>query len=284
MKRSFSYTENKPILYLVATPIGNLKEFSPRAIETIIDSDLIACEDTRNTAKLLSFFDIHKKLFSLHEHNEVSASIKLVELIKTGMKVSYVSDAGFPAISDPGALLVKECLNNDINVSVVSGSNAMLMALVASGLPTDHFYFHGFLSAKNSDRKKELEKMREKEETLIFYESPHRIDETLKSMFEIFGDRETVIARELSKLHEEYIRGKLSELVELEKETLKGEMVILIDGKKEIEIEISPAEIINEFDKLEDKYTTKDKIELVAKSLKIKKNYVYRIINEKRAK
>lgn len=249
MKRSLSFQDTKPLLYLVATPIGNLKEFSPRAIETLQKSDIIACEDTRNTAKLLSFFKIEKKLISLREHNEVSVSLEVVKLLKSGIKVAYVSDAGFPAISDPGEILVQKCLENDINVSVVGGSNALLVALVASGLSTEHFYFHGFLKAKKSEREKELIKLKEKEETLIFYESPHRIIETLKSMLNLFGNRKAVIARELTKVHEEYIRANLSELISADKDSLKGEMVIVVDGNSSMIPEISDKEILEEYKK-----------------------------------
>lgn len=283
MKRSLSFQDTKPLLYLVATPIGNLKEFSPRAIETLQKSDIIACEDTRNTAKLLSFFKIEKKLISLREHNEVSVSLEVVKLLKSGIKVAYVSDAGFPAISDPGEILVQKCLENDINVSVVGGSNALLVALVASGLSTEHFYFHGFLKAKKSEREKELIKLKEKEETLIFYESPHRIIETLKSMLNLFGNRKAVIARELTKVHEEYIRANLSELISADKDSLKGEMVIVVDGNSSMIPEISDKEILEEYKKTSSELTTKDRIDLVVNKLNVKKNLVYNLVvkNEK---
>lgn len=283
MKRSLSFQDTKPLLYLVATPIGNLKEFSPRAIETLQKSDIIACEDTRNTAKLLSFFKIEKKLISLREHNEVSVSLEVVKLLKSGIKVAYVSDAGFPAISDPGEILVQKCLENDINVSVVGGSNALLVALVASGLSTEHFYFHGFLKAKKSEREKELIKLKEKEETLIFYESPHRIIETLKSMLNLFGNRKAVIARELTKVHEEYIRANLRELISADKDSLKGEMVIVVDGNSSMIPEISDKEILEEYKKTSSELTTKDRIDLVVNKLNVKKNLVYNLVvkNEK---
>lgn len=283
MKRSLSFQDTKPLLYLVATPIGNLKEFSPRAIETLQKSDIIACEDTRNTAKLLSFFKIDKKLISLREHNEVSVSLEVVKLLKSGIKVAYVSDAGFPAISDPGEILVQKCLENDINVSVVGGSNALLVALVASGLSTEHFYFHGFLKAKKSEREKELIKLKEKEETLIFYESPHRIIETLKSMLNLFGNRKAVIARELTKVHEEYIRANLRELISADKDSLKGEMVIVVDGNSSMIPEISDKEILEEYKKTSSELTTKDRIDLVVNKLNVKKNLVYNLVvkNEK---
>jgi 16S rRNA (cytidine1402-2'-O)-methyltransferase len=278
MKRSLSYEGNNSLLYLVATPIGNLQEFSPRAISVIQNSDIIACEDTRNTAKLLSFFEIKKKFISLHEHNEISASNQIIELLKSGKKVSYVSDAGFPAISDPGAILIKKCLDNEINVSVISGSNALLVALVGSGLSTDHFYFHGFLKARKNEREKELLKLKNKEETLIFYESPHRIDDTLKSMLNTLGNREAVIARELTKMHEEYIRGKLEELATIDKETLRGEMVVIVEGLPLSKTEIDEMTIIDEYEKSDPKLSTRDRIDLVAEKLNVSKRKVYNLI------
>lgn len=281
MKRSLSFQDDKPLLYLVATPIGNLKEFSPRAIETLQNADIIACEDTRNTAKLLSFFKIDKKLISLREHNEVSASLEVVRLLRGGVRVAYVSDAGFPAISDPGEILVQKCLESDINVSVIGGSNALLVALVASGLSTEHFYFHGFLKAKKNEREKELTKLKDKDETLIFYESPHRIIETLKSMLELFGDRKAVIARELTKMHEEYIRANLSVLIDIDGNSLKGEMVIVVEGNPYLEREITDEEILTEYKETDSKLTTKDRIDLVTRILNIKRNRVYNVVIKK---
>lgn len=278
MKRSLSFKDNVPLLYLIATPIGNLQEFSPRAISTIQESDFIACEDTRNTSKLLAFFQIKKKLISLHEHNEVVASNQIIELLKQGQRIAYLSDAGFPAISDPGEILVKKCLENEINVSVIGGSNALLVALVGSGLSTERFYFHGFLKAKKTEREKELLKLKDKEETLIFYESPHRIDETLNSMLVVFGDRPAVIARELTKVHEEYIRGHLKELADIAKETLKGEMVIVVSGHVSENISISDETILKEYALTDLKLTTKDRIDLVAKKLSLQKRRIYNLI------
>ena len=214
--RSLNYESNKPLLYLVPTPIGNLQEVSPRTIEVLSTVDLIACEDTRVTGKLLSLLGIKKDLISLREHNEVSVSKELIDRIKNGLKVAYVSDAGYPCISDPGSKLVKICLENDINIAPISGPNAALNALVASGLCEDHFYFHGFLNAKESVRLEELRELANRKETLIFYEAPHRIIKTLESMYEIFGDRKACLARELTKKHEEFIRLGLKGLSELD--------------------------------------------------------------------
>ena len=180
MKRCKSFTDKTPILYLIATPIGNLSEITKRALETINEMDVIFAEDTRNTYSLLSQYGIKKELFSLREHNELEASNHLISLLKEGKKIAYVSDAGYPGISDPGYLLVKRAVEEGINVSTISGSSAFINALVASGLPTDHFYFYGFLSKKGNEAKSALEQLKDREETLIFYESPHHIKDTIK--------------------------------------------------------------------------------------------------------
>ena len=216
MKRSKSFDNHAPLLYLVATPIGNLSEISKRALDVLNEVDIIFAEDTRNTYSLLSNYGIKKELFSLREHNEIEASKHLVSLLRSGKKIAYVSDAGYPGISDPGYLLVKTAIEEDIAVSTISGSSAFINALVSSGLPTDHFYFYGFLSKKGNEAKSALEELKGREETLIFYESPHHIEDTVKVLYEVLGNRKAVIARELTKLNEEYIRGSLEELQTLD--------------------------------------------------------------------
>lgn len=277
--RSQNFNSNKPLLYLVATPIGNLSEMSPRAIETLQNADIIACEDTRVTGKLLSFFNIKKPLVSLREHNEVSEAGKLITKILAGEKVAYASDAGYPCISDPGAKLVQLALQNGINVSTISGPNAGLNALVASGLDTSHFYFHGFLNAKESVARNELQEMIKRKETIILYEAPHRIMKTLNMLFEILGDRQVCLARELTKQHEEFIRGPLSELVELDPATLKGEMVLIVDGRKdEVKPDLNNEEIyqmVKNFVGMG--MSTKDAIKRVSEITEISKNQVYKI-------
>ena len=233
MKRTQNFVNNKPTLYLIATPIGNLSEFTPRAIEILKEADYVGCEDTRNSKILFDHFGISTTLISCHEHNENEASEQLISYLLNGKNVRYVSDAGYPGISDPGSRLVKKALDNDINVSVINGSSAFLTALVASGLETDHFYFHGFLASKESQRENELKEMINRKETLIFYESPHRIMKTLVSMQKIFGNRKICLCRELTKKFEEYIRGTLDELVTIDENTLKGEMVIIVEGNKD---------------------------------------------------
>ena len=279
MKRIKSFDNSHPVLYLIATPIGNLGEFSTRAIETIKEMDLIAAEDTRNTGDLLNKFGIKKPLVSLREHNEVEASQNLIKQIKEGKKVAYVSDAGYPGISDPGYLLTKIALENNIAVSTISGSSAFLNALVRSGLDTAHFYFHGFLSAKENECKQELETLKNKRETLIFYESPHRIDKTLKSLYEVLGNRNASLQRELTKLNEENIIGTLEELKDLDPSTLKGEMVIVIEGKKESIDSLSDEGILEKYQYFTSKgMSKKDAIETISDIYKIRKNHLKDLI------
>lgn len=277
--RSLNYESTKPLLYLVATPIGNLQEVSPRTIEVLSSVDLIACEDTRVTGKLLSLLGIKKDLISLREHNEVGVSHELLEKIQSGVKVAYVSDAGYPCISDPGSKLVKICLENNINVAPISGPNAALNALVASGLCEDHFYFHGFLNAKPQVRLEELRELASRKETLIFYEAPHRIQKTLEDMYEILGDRKACIARELTKKHEEFIRMGLKCLSELDPESLKGEMVIVVEGSTgEVKPIISNTDIVNMVKSMVDSgMSTKDAIKKVSEITKINKNTIYKV-------
>lgn len=280
MKRSKYYHSSSPTLYLVATPIGNKKEFSPRAIETLQKMDYIGCEDTRTSGILFHDFEIHGTLISCHEHNENEASEKLISFLNEGKKVAYVSDAGYPGISDPGHRLVIKAIDNDINVVVIGGSSAFLPALIGSGLPTDHFYFHGFLASKESSKMKELEDLADRKETLIFYESPHRIITTLENMLKAFGNRSACIARELTKIHEEYIRGTLEELSSLDSDSLKGEMVIIVEGEHKEEETLSDDEIITYVNSLINQgLTPKSAIKETAKTFKLSKNYVYNLVH-----
>ena len=278
MTRSKPFNNTKPVLYLIATPIGNLKEMSPRALEVIAEMDIIAAEDTRNSFSLLNNFGIKKEMFSLREHNEIEASKHLLEKIKEGKKVAYMSDAGYPGISDPGYLLVQEMIKNDVAVSTISGSSAFINALVASGLDTKHFFFYGFLPAKDGEAKEEISNLKPRKETIILYEAPHRIMKTLSLLKEGLGDRYVCLARELTKINEEYIRGNLSELLELDESTLKGEMVLIIEGNKE-EQSIDDAQIIARieyFVKLG--LSQKDAINVVAEEFNINKNYVKKLV------
>ena len=276
MKRNKNFQDKNSLLYLIATPIGNLSEISERALNTLKDMDLIAAEDTRNAFSLLSQYGIKKELFSLREHNEIEASNHLINLMKQGKKIAYVSDAGYPGISDPGYLLVKTALANDINVSTISGSSAFINALVASGLPTDHFYFYGFLPKKENEARRALENIKNREETILFYESPHHIKETLNILYSVLGNRDAVLARELTKINEEYIRGNLQELSSIDETTIKGEIVLVVAGSSKEEI--SDEEIIQRLKFLMDKGVNKKAaIEIAVDELDVRKNRVYKL-------
>ena len=278
MTRSKPFNNTKPVLYLIATPIGNLKEMSPRALEIINEMDIIAAEDTRNSFSLLNNYGIKKEMFSLREHNEIEASKHLLEKIKEGKKIAYMSDAGYPGISDPGYLLVQEMIKNDVAVSTISGSCAFINALVASGLDTKHFFFYGFLPAKESEAKEEIASLKDRKETIILYEAPHRIMKTLGLLKDGLGNRYVCLARELTKINEEYIRGTLNELLELDESSIKGEMVLIIEGNKE-EVSISDEKIISRIDyfvKLG--LSQKDAINVVAEEFNINKNYVKKLV------
>jgi 16S rRNA (cytidine1402-2'-O)-methyltransferase len=215
-------------LFLVATPIGNLSDISSRALDTLRNVDLIACEDTRQSLKLLSHFGIQKPLTSYHDFNEREKAPELAGRIENGENVALISDAGTPAISDPGFRLVRLCRERGIHVVSIPGANAAITALSASGLPSDQFLFVGFLPPRKTARREHLETLRTFRGTLIFYEGPHRVLAALEDIQEVFGDREACIGRELTKLHEEYLFGKLSELRPRVKEL--GEFVIVVGG------------------------------------------------------
>ena len=277
MKRIKSYENNLPICYLVATPIGNLKDISSRALEVLKNVDYIASEDTRTTSNLLSYFGINKPMISYQEHNEQESSTKLIDLLKQGKSIAITSDAGYPGISDPGAIIVKHCIENDIPVSIIPGANAFLPALIGSGLDNNHFYFHGFLPSKPSARKKELEQLTNLTCTLIFYESPHRIKETLNDLLTYFPNRKMSLVREITKLHEEYIYGTINEIAQIDESTLKGEMVIVIEGNK-IKEEYTEEELIEMLNKLiSNGLSLKEASKELANELNLKKNYLYQL-------
>ena len=276
--RELNYEGKSPLLYLVATPIGNLSEFPPRAVDVLKSMDYVACEDTRNSGLLLQRFSIDKPLISCHEHNEETAADKIVALLKSGKKVAYVSDAGYPVVSDPGNRLAERCIAAGIKVAVINGPSAGICALVGSGLPADHFYFHGFLSAKPTERKAELQNLVSLPYTLIFYEAPHRIKDMLQDAVLILGkDRKACLSRKLTKAHEEYIRGTLGEIAELDETTLLGEMVLVVEGAKPVQKEWSDEEIASLLKaKLKDE-SMKDAVKDVAQENAIPKNRVYQI-------
>ena len=218
-------------LYLVATPIGNLADITHRAIQVLQHVSLIACEDTRHTQKLLQHYGIKTKTISYHDHNEQQRAAQLIDLLKEGSDVAVVSDAGTPSISDPGFRLVRAAIENEVPVVPVPGPSALISALVAAGLPTDEFFFAGFLPSKLNARRTRLTELKPVPGTLIFYEAPHRLSATLKDAYEILGEREAAVARELTKLHEEIRRGRLSELANYyaNEDNARGEIVVLID-------------------------------------------------------
>jgi len=218
-------------VYLVSTPIGNLEDITGRALRVLAEVDLIACEDTRHTQKLLNHYAIKTKTISYHEHNERERAAQLLERLHAGASIAVVSDAGTPGINDPGFRLVQLANENGVPVVPIPGPSALIAALVASGLPTDEFFFAGFLPPRSNARRVRLEALRDIPATLVFYEAPHRIAATLKEAREILGEREAVVARELTKLHEEFARGRLSELAERfsSPDSARGEMVLVID-------------------------------------------------------
>jgi 16S rRNA (cytidine1402-2'-O)-methyltransferase len=223
-----------PGLYIVATPIGNLEDITLRALRVLQDVDLIACEDTRHTQKLLNYFQIETPTQSYHEHNEAARAKELVERIAAGERVALVSDAGMPGISDPGERVIRAAVERGLNVVAIPGASALTSALVASGLPTDSFRFVGFLPPRAGERRSRLEILRDEVNTLVFYEAPHRILEMLTDIARVFGpDRRLVIARELTKVHEEFLRGTVvgvaAELVR--RGTTKGEITVIVAGK-----------------------------------------------------
>ncbi len=218
-------------LYIVATPIGNLEDITLRALRILKEVDLIAAEDTRHTKKLLTHYGIQKHLTSYHEYNEKTKSSQLIHRLKEGCRVALVSDAGTPLLSDPGFRLVQEAIRAEVQVIPVPGPSAVTAVLSASGLPTDHFAFDGFLPARKAARRKYLTGLREEERTLVFYEAPHRVQESLRDILEILGDREIVLGREVTKLHEEFLRGSVSQLISAtEPREWRGEITVVVGG------------------------------------------------------
>ncbi|WP_017380247.1 16S rRNA (cytidine(1402)-2'-O)-methyltransferase [Paenisporosarcina sp. TG-14] len=234
-QKSFSDQLTTGILYLVATPIGNLEDMTIRAIRIMKEADYIAAEDTRNTKKLCNYFEIDTHLISYHEHNLEYGGDKLLELLRNGKNIALVSDAGLPCISDPGADIVAKAVAENLSVVPIPGANAALSALIASGLSTLSFTFYGFLPRQKKDRKAALEAIQYQKETMLFYEAPHRLKDTLKDAQLILGStRKVVLAREVTKKFEEFVRGTLEEAVAwAENEQVRGEFVLVIDGSTE---------------------------------------------------
>lgn len=280
MKRQKSFENEKPTLFLVPTPIGNLSEMTPRAIEVLQSVDVIACEDTRTSGQLLKHFDIHKRLVSYQNFNEETSADGLINLLSQGLNVALISDAGYPLMSDPGQKVVKKATEEGYNVVPLSGCNAMLNALVASGLIVQPFIFIGFLPPSSSLCKKKLQEYANYPMTLVFYEAPHRIEKMLKACLEVLGDRECSLARELTKVHEEFLRGKISEILE-EVDGLRGEMVVCIAGNTdEPKKDVDAGFILSTVQEaIASGMSTSDAVKDTAKKLNIPKNKVYELVH-----
>ncbi|MEW5994635.1 MAG: 16S rRNA (cytidine(1402)-2'-O)-methyltransferase [Candidatus Zixiibacteriota bacterium] len=220
-------------LYLVPTPIGNMGDITQRAIDVLKDVDVVACEDTRHSGRLLQRLGLKKRLISYHDFNEARRASELLDKLRQGSSIAVVTDAGSPGISDPAYRIVQLAVDNGIEIVPLPGANAIIPALTASGLPTDRFFFEGFLPHKSSARKKRLEVLRELEHTLVLYESPHRIVKSLRDILEVCGDRSACLAREISKRYEQFVRGSISEILDaIGGKPIKGEIVLVIAGKK----------------------------------------------------
>ncbi len=268
-------------LYLVATPIGNLEDITLRAIRVLKEADLIACEDTRQTQKLLNHYGIETPTISYHEHNEVARAVELVEKLARGTRIAVVSDAGMPGISDPGCRLVSLAIERGVPVVPIPGPAAFVSGLVASGLPMESFSFRGFLSPKSTARRRELDQVRNSARTEIFYEAPHRILAAMADLLAVLGpDRRVVIARELTKVHEELIRGTAVEILDILKSRgeMKGEIVLLIGPAAEGETQAPTASIRDRVEQLmrEEKLDEKAALKKVAKEHGISKSAAYR--------
>lgn len=274
----------KGTLYLCATPIGNLEDITYRALRLLKECDLIAAEDTRHTRKLLANYDIHTPLTSYHAHNEKKKGEKLIEKLMLGLDIVVVSDAGMPGISDPGAEIVQLALAQDILVVPIPGASAGISALVVSGLPTARFCFEGFLPANKKGRRRQLEKLVNENRTIIFYEGPHRVIETLKDLLRIFGDRKLAVARELTKKHEQIFRGKISDAVNyFELSPPRGEFCLVVAGAEETDIKTSGWDDLPLLEHVEQMVAggmdKKEAIKEVAKLRGLPKREVYAAVN-----
>ena len=267
------------ILYIVATPIGNLEDITLRALRVLKEVDVIAAEDTRQTLKLLNHFEISKPLISYHRHNEEFKSDILLEKLKNGENIALVSDAGTPGICDPGEEIIKKAVEENIKIIPIPGACAMINALIASGIDTKEFNFLGFLPLNKKLRKEKIEEIKNSNKTVIIYEAPHKMKNTLEDLKEILNNRKIVLAREITKIHEEFIRGNIEELIQ-KIDGLKGEMILIIEGNKEKD-NIENNELINM--SLEEHYKyyenqgldKKEIIKRIAKDRKVSKNEIY---------
>ncbi|RDU34814.1 16S rRNA (cytidine(1402)-2'-O)-methyltransferase [Neobacillus piezotolerans] len=282
-QKSFENENHKGILYLVPTPIGNLEDMSFRAIRLLKEAAVIAAEDTRNTKKLCNYFEIETPVVSYHEHNKEASGEKLLERLIKGEKIALVSDAGMPAISDPGYDIIVMAIKENIAVVSLPGANAALTSLIASGLPPQPFYFYGFLNRQRKEKKNELEELKKQSATIILYESPHRLKETLSLILEILGNRRIVLCRELTKKFEEFIRGTVEEAIDwCGSGEVRGEFCLVLEGGKETVSEDSPwweamsiEEHVNYYISAEN-LASKDAIKKAAKDRGLSKRDIYR--------
>lgn len=267
-------------LYVVGTPIGNLGDFSPRAVETLESVDFIAAEDTRVTLKLLNHFGIKKEMVSYFEHNKSERGDVIISRLANGETCAICTDAGMPAISDPGEDLVKLCHENNIDVESVPGPTAFATALAISGMNTRKFTFEGFLSANKKERREELEELVNEKRTMVFYEAPHKLTQTLKDMYEVFGERDIALVKEITKVHENVVRTDLKTASTMfDEEKPKGEFVVIVDGKKIEEKEISFDKAVEEAKRLmADGMSTNAAAKEVAKITSFKKNDIYKAL------
>lgn len=266
--------DGKPTLYLISTPIGNLDDITYRSVKILNDVDVIFSEDTRVTLNLLNYLGINKKLIALHEHNEDMAKEKVLEYLKNGNNIALVTDRGTPIISDPGYKTVKYITDNNYNVVALPGPTAFVPALITSGLAPQPFLFYGFLDSKDSLKRSELERLSDEEETIIFYEAPHRIIRTLNMMLDIFGDRNISISREISKRFETIYRGKISDVINIIPE--KGEFVIIVEGVKDkiVDNNITIKDAVDNY--IRTGFDVMTSIKKVAKDRNVPKNVIYK--------
>jgi len=274
------------LLYIVASPIGNLEDITLRALRVLKEVDLIAAEDTRHTKKLLAHYGIATPLTSYHQHNEIAKSASLVQRLSSGCRVALISDAGTPIVSDPGFRLVQGAIHAGIPVVPIPGPSALTAVLSASGLPSERFVFEGFLPARKSQRRERLRNLREEPRTLVFYEVPHRVEESLQDLLEVLGEREMVLGREMTKLHEEFIRGSVSELaVQAKTKEWRGEMTLVVSGAakgkdRDSEREID-RDLRSEIKKLrKEGMRVKEIAEILGERFSLSKREVYRMVLE----
>lgn len=264
------------MLYICPTPIGNLEDVTIRVLNVLKKADVIACEDTRHSKRLLGHYEIRKPLISLHEHNEKKRSEEVLSLLRSGKEVAFISDAGMPGIQDPGYLLIQRTVEEGLEYTVLPGASAAITALVASNLASKEFFFEGFLPRKSGEQKERLKTLKDLQAPFILYESPNRVSSTLKNALEVLGNRKIAILRELTKIHEEYLHTTLSDYLGLENRVEKGEFVIVIEGASQEEKNYSKDEIVSLLRcYIEEGASKKDAVKKVMESTSLPKNKIY---------